>query len=124
MVEGKKRIKSFEDLVVWQEAHKLAVIIYEVTKNFPVDERFSLTSQYRRAAYSVSTNIAEGFGRRTNNDKLHFYTIAYGSTLEVKNFTLLSGSLGYMKDQKQIELVLAQIVSCRKLLNAFVKAHK
>ena len=88
MVDG--RIASFEQLTVWQESQALAVSVYKITKLFPKDEMFALTNQLRRAASSISANIAEGFGRETSKDKSHFYTIAYGSLLEVKNFIYLS----------------------------------
>lgn len=65
-------IESFENLRVWQESQNLAVEIYTVTKQFPKDELFAITSQLRRSASSISANIAEGFGRVSKNDKLHF----------------------------------------------------
>lgn len=111
-------IKSFESLTVWQEAQNLAVAVYKETKRFPKEELFGITSQLRRAASSVSANIAEGFGRSSKNDKLHFYTIAYGSLLETKNFLYLSAKLGYI-DESTLRTLIAQTTSCQKLLNAF-----
>jgi four helix bundle protein len=90
---GNIKIESFEQLNVWQKSQDLAVDIYKLTKDFPSDELFAITNQLRRAASSISANIAEGFGRQTNKDKLHFYVIAYGSLLEVKNFLYLSNKL-------------------------------
>ncbi|MBP7760859.1 four helix bundle protein [Candidatus Saccharibacteria bacterium] len=116
MANGK--IGSFEDLEVWQESQNLAVRIYKLTKSFPNDELFAMTSQLRRAAYSVSANIAEGFGRKTKSDKLHFYTMAYGSLLEVKNFLYLSHKLQYL-DDNSLSGVISHITSCQKLINAF-----
>lgn len=100
MVNGKKGslIKSFEDLEVWQDAQALAVSIYKMTKQFPDDEKFGITGQIKRSASSISANIAEGFGRKTNLDKAHFYHIAYGSLLETKNFVYLSHKLGYISE--------------------------
>lgn len=111
------KITTFESMVVWQEAQNLAVMVYEVTKVFPHDEIFGITSQIRRAATSVSANIAEGFGRSTLKDKLHFYTIAYGSLLETKNFLYLTQRLGYLSNV-QLDDMLTQVVSCQKLINA------
>ena len=88
------------------------------TKLFPKDEIFAIVSQLRRAVYSISANIAEGFGRSTSIDKYHFYTMAYGSLLEVKNFLYLSQKLGYISDETLNEL-LNQSVECQKLLNSF-----
>ena len=113
-----ENLKSFEQLTVWQESQNLAVQVYKVTKSFPREETFSLTDQLRRATSSISANIAEGFGRTSVNDKLHFYTMAYGSLLEVKNFIYLSQKLGYI-DEITLKNLLEQIVSCQKLLNAF-----
>jgi four helix bundle protein len=68
-----KKIISFTDLIVWQKAHQLVLDIYKITEKFPKKETYSLTDQMRRAAVSVSSNIAEGFGRYTYKDKIHFY---------------------------------------------------
>ena len=115
MVDGK--IQSFEDLTVWQESQNLAVIIYKVTTQYPTSEQFALTNQLRRAVASISANIAEGFGRETSKDKLHFYTMAYGSLLETKNFLYLSQKLGYIT-QDELSDILPQTISCQKLINA------
>ena len=110
-------ITAFEDLRVWQESQNLAVVIYAITKQFPKDEMFAITSQLRRAASYVSANIAEGFGRKTVNDKSHFYVMSYGSLLETKNFLYLANRLDYF-DNQVLENLIAQITSCQKLLNA------
>ncbi|HMM62442.1 MAG TPA: four helix bundle protein [Candidatus Saccharibacteria bacterium] len=111
-------IKSFEDLTVWQESQSFAVEVYKATKQFPKDEIFAMTSQLRRAVSSVSANIAEGFGRASVNDKLHFYTMAYGSLLEVKNFLYLAEKLDYI-DKSELDKLIIHSVSCQKLINAF-----
>jgi four helix bundle protein len=120
MVDGIK-IESFEQLTVWQESQNLAVSIYYVTRSFPKDELFAITNQLRRAASSISANIAEGFGRKTNKDKVHFYVMAYGSLLEVKNFLYLSNRLAYLAD-KDLDRILQQCTSCQKLINASKKS--
>lgn len=84
---------SFEDLDVWILASELAVDIYKTTENFPKSELFGLTSQLRRASISVSSNIAEGSGRSTQNDKAHFSVMAYGSLMEVQSQLLISEKL-------------------------------
>ncbi len=121
MVDG--RIHSFEELTVWQESQQLAVMIYEATRTFPKEELFGLTSQIRRAASSISANIAEGFGRNTKNDKLHFFAIAYGSLLETKNFLYRAQKLSYI-EQQQVDTLLTQSVSCQKLINASKRSLK
>lgn len=116
----KSKIIRFEDMAVWQESQKLAVIIYTLTKNFPTDEIYGLTSQIRRASSSVSANIAEGFGRGSNKDKAHFYHIALGSLLETKNFIYLSAKLDYV-GQNQTDSVITQIESIHKQITAILK---
>lgn len=113
-------IQSFEELRVWQEAQNLAVNVYRETKDFPKEEVFGITSQIRRAVSSISANIAEGFGRKTPKDKLHFYVIAYGSLLETKNFLHLSARLDYI-DEKKTKDLIEQCVVNQKLLNAFMR---
>ncbi|GAB5559495.1 MAG: four helix bundle protein [Synoicihabitans sp.] len=80
----------FQKLSVWQNARALSGEIYAVTKTFPRDEQFGLTSQLRRAAVSISTNIAEGSGRNSDPDFAHFLEIAYGSTMEVASLLFLA----------------------------------
>lgn len=115
------KIACFEDLVVWQESQELAVMVYKISKNFPKEEQFGITSQLRRAASSVSANIAEGFGRKSTKDKIHFLVIAYGSLLETKNFLYLAEKLKYITPE-QIKPLLLQCTSCQKLINAFKRS--
>ncbi len=111
------KIGSFEQLTVWQESQNLAVSVYSVTKNFPKEELFAITNQLRRASSSISANIAEGFGRQTSKDKIHFYVMAYGSLLEAKNFLYLSNKLSYLAN-KDLDNLLQQCTVCQKLINA------
>lgn len=120
---GMDKVQSFEQLLVWQESQNLAVAVYSAVRNFPEEEKFGITSQLKRASSSVSANIAEGFGRKSTNDKLHFYAIAYGSLLETKNFIYLAKRLKYLLDDQEAPLI-NQVISCQKLLNAYTKAHK
>jgi four helix bundle protein len=89
-------IKEFYDLDAWKKAHKLVVDIYSVTKEFPASEIYGITSQIRRAAASVTANIAEGFSRYHYNDKINFYYHARGSISEVQNFLLIARDLKYL----------------------------
>lgn len=79
------KIKSFTDLQAWKEGHKLVLLIYEMTDDFPKKEVYALASQMQRAAVSFTSNIAEGFSRQTDKDKSHFYIMALGSTTELQN---------------------------------------
>jgi four helix bundle protein len=91
-----EKLTSFRQLKAWQEAHKLVLMVYQVTKGFPADERFGPVVQMRRAVVSVPANIAEGFKRRGIQDKVRFYNIAEGSLEEVKYFSVLSEDLEYI----------------------------
>ncbi len=86
-------------LIVWQKAHELVLHIYRITKHFPTDEQFGLTSQIRRAAVSVPSNIVEGKARGSNKDYCRFLLMARGSLEEVKYQTLLARDLEYIKDE-------------------------
>lgn len=110
--------QSFEDLLVWQKAHHYVVEIYRVTKTFPKEEMFGIVNQMRRASASITANIAEGFVRIGQKDKLHFYNISQGSLEETRNFLILSKDLGYItEDEKTTFLQSAAEVS--RLLNAY-----
>lgn len=98
------KIRNFTDLVVWQEGHRLALLIYRRTKKFPKVEQFGLVSQMQRAAVSVTSNVAEGFGRRSAKEKRQFYYIASGSLTELQNQVLLSRDLGYINIQEYHEI--------------------
>lgn len=90
------RERPYEKLIAWQEAFKLCVWIYEITKAFPPEEKFSLTSQMRRAAYSVPMNIAEGNARRSKKDQAHFLETAIASLEELHCQCLLAEALHYV----------------------------
>jgi four helix bundle protein len=105
MSEFKTYKDGFRKLIVWQEAHTLALMIYKETLKFPDHEKFGITSQLRRAASSVSANIAEGSGRSSAKDKIHFYIIARGSLVETDNFLELAHDLGYIKDEAYADLL-------------------
>ena len=91
--------KSFEEMPVWQKAHKLAVEIFHVSEHFPRKEDYGLTSQLRRAALSISANIAEAFGRFHYRDKLNFYYNSRGSAHETKSHLLYARDVDYIEDQ-------------------------
>ena len=96
--------QSFEHLQVWQKAHQYVLGIYRLTKQYPKEEVFALVNQMRRAAASITANIAEGFIRVSKKDKLHFYNIAQGSLEETRNFLLLSKDLGYIAESDYSDL--------------------
>jgi len=114
-------IRSFTDLDAWKEARILTIAIYRATKTFPADEKFALTNQIRRAAISVISNIAEGFGRNTAKDKSHFYALAKGSLLELQSQIIISNDLSYLDEKTQSELE-NQIVRVAKLLGGLIRS--
>lgn len=119
-METKKKIKSFTDLHTWQEAHKLVLMIYEITKHFPREELFALTNQMRRAVVSITSNIAEGFSRQTIKDKYQFYIIAQGSLTELQNQLLVAKDIGYL-DKEKFDRVANQTIIVHKLINGLKK---
>lgn len=116
-----KAIKNFTDLKSWQEAHKLVISIYKLTKSFPEDEKFGLTSQMRRASVSITSNIAEGFGRRNPGEKIQFYSMSQASASEVQNQLLLARDLGY-SDKPTIDDINGQLVVAHKLLTGLIRS--
>ncbi|TAL48824.1 four helix bundle protein [Patescibacteria group bacterium] len=92
------KIQSFRDLDVWKESHGLVILIYRSTKKFPKEEQFGLANQMRRAVVSITSNIAEGFGRSSYKDKNHFYQIAPGSIIEIQNQLIIAKDIGYISE--------------------------
>ena len=95
---------AFEKLQVWQEARSLLVKIYQATNSYPRSEVYGIISQMRRAALSISSNLAEGSGRTSKKDQAHFYQISYSSALELLNQLILSLDLEYIKEQQYNEV--------------------
>jgi four helix bundle protein len=92
-------MRPYEKLIAWQEAYALCLMIYRITKTFPADERFGLTSQIRRAASSVPINIAEGNVKRSSKEKIQFFRIAQGSLEETHCESRLAKDVGYLKEE-------------------------
>lgn len=91
---------GFEKLEVWQDARKLTVLIYELTEKFPEKEKFGLTNQKRRSSVSVGANIAEGSSRFSAKEQAHFYTISYGSLMELMSHTFTAFDLKYINTEE------------------------
>ena len=114
-------IKLFTDLIAWQKSHRLVLVVYKLTKSFPKEELFCLTSQLRRCVISISSNIAEGFSRRTHNDKTHFNTMALGSVTELQNQLIIASDLGYIQ-KESFQMVFELTVEVHKLINSLIKS--
>jgi four helix bundle protein len=108
---------------VWKEGHQLVIEIYRCTKNFPKDEQFGLISQMRRAAVSVTSNIAEGYGRKGKAEKIQFYYIARGSLTELENQLMIARDVGYIESEKFLPLA-RQTNTVAGLLNSFIENAK
>jgi four helix bundle protein len=97
------KTQSFKDLIVWQKAYKLVLLIYEATRDFPRTEIYGLSQQMRRAAVSIPSNIAEGYGRRNKAEYRQFLSIAYGSLLELQTQCLLAVDLTFMSKSEKVD---------------------
>ena len=114
-------IKTFTDLSTWQEGHKLVIAIYKTTNDFPAEEKFGLTNQLRRAIVSVTSNIAEGFSRNTDKEKVQFYRMALGSLMEVKNQIIIARDLLYISNSR-FSSIESQILLVERLINGLIKS--
>lgn len=118
-----KKIKTFTDLNTWKEGHKLVLMIYKMTRAFPREERYSLVNQMRRAAISITSNIAEGFSRQSYSEKVQFYSMAQGSLTELQNQLLVARDVGYL-GEKDFKNLVRVAVDVHKLLNGLIKKSK
>ncbi len=110
--------KAFTDLIVWQKAHAFTLGIYRLTNTFPRHEMFGLTSQMRRAAVSVPANIAEGFKKKGEMDKVRFLNIAHGSLEECRYYLILAADLGY----SDTSVLMGEIEEISRLLGGYSSA--
>ena len=116
-------MKSFENLDVWEAAHKLVLEIYKITKKFPEEERFRLIDQLCRSAASVPANIAEGTGRNTLNEYIQYLYNARGSFEETRYHLILARDLNYI-DKVEFSALKKQYDSIGKMLNGLIKSLK
>lgn len=114
---------GFEKLEIWQIAVKLSVVVYEITKKYPSEERFGITNQLRRASTSISANIAEGHSRISSKEKARFLEISYGSLMEVLNFLILSKELRYI-NENELLMLRKTVEELSNKINAYHKKLK
>ena len=112
---------SFENIIAWQKAHAFVLFVYRVTRHFPKDEIFGLTSQFRRAAVSIEANIAEGYKKLSKADKLRFFNISQGSLEECRDYIILSRDLDYIS-QIEFEELHTGLETTSKFLNSYCEA--
>ena len=113
------KLKNYQDLIAWQKSMDLVEDVYRCSKDFPREEIYALTSQIRRAAVSIPSNIAEGQGRRTTADFLRHLSIAYGSLCEVETQILIARRLKYIA-QARLEEVMSRAGEVGRLLNGLM----
>lgn len=116
-----KKIVDFYQLDAWKENHNSVLIVYKITKKFPREEKYGLTSQIRRAVASITANIAEGFSRYHYADKIRFYLQARGSIKEVQNFIYLAKDLNYLTEKEARE-IWKQLKQGEQLINGLIKS--
>ena len=115
-------VYSFENLKVWQEAKKLVVDVYHLLDNFPRFEKYALCDQIRRAIVSVPSNIAEGSGRRSLKEQIHFLEISYGSLMETYNQLLIAIELTYITEES-VEAIKPSIDAVAKMINGLSNSY-
>ncbi len=114
-------LKNYRDLKVWQKSYRLCLEFYRITKKFPKEERYGLTSQIRRSAVSIPSNIAEGYGRKTTADYLRSLYIADGSVCELETQVLLSGDLNYI-NKENLKALKDDTAEIERMLIALIKS--
>jgi four helix bundle protein len=123
MESAKNTIRSFKDLIVWQRSMDLAVSIYRTTQKLPASEQFGLTSQLRRAAVSIPSNIAEGYGRQSTGNYRQFLSISRGSLMELETQIDICERLKYLA-QSDTENIFKEITEITKMLTSLISKIK
>ena len=116
-------MKSYRELDVWKEARKLVSLVYLTTRQFPKEEVYGIVNQMRKCAISIPSNIAEGCGRKTSKETIHFLYISRGSLYELETQSFLSKDLKFISEE-ELDKLLIQINACMKLLNGFINYYK
>lgn len=122
-MENGGKLKTFKDLKAWQEGHSLVLSIYEVSKTFPRTEDYALTVQMRRAAVSITSNLAEGFSRDSYADKTHFYVMAHSSLTELENHLVVAKDIGYI-NSGVFETLSLQAALVYRIISGLIRATK
>lgn len=117
-------VKSYKQLLIWQKGIKIVVMVYKLTKNFPKEEIYALTSQLKRASISIPSNIAEGFGRQSDKSFNHFLNIARGSLNEIETQLIIAKELEFVFDEVLFNEIMFLIEEESKMINAFSKNLK
>lgn len=117
------KIESFTDLVAWKTAHVLVLSVYKITSTFPKTEAYVLVDQMRRCVVSITSNIAEGFPRRTKKEKMQFFYMALGSTTELQNQLLIARDLDYIP-KEDFDRLAQQTITVHKLIIGLIRSSR
>jgi len=117
-------INSYKDLLIWKKSIVIVVKVYQLTKAFPSEELYALTSQIKRASVSIPSNIAEGYGRNTDKSFSHFIDISRGSLCELETQLIIAKELGFIVNYELYNEILELIIEESKMINAFSKSLK
>ncbi len=118
-----KKIYKFTDLAVWQEGHKLVLMIYSLIKQFSIDERFGLADQLKRAAVSVTSNVAEGFTKKSAKEKNQYYSRSVGSLTEIQNQLIIGKDIDVISKENYLKITEQSLI-VHKLLNGLIKSTR
>ena len=114
-------ISSYRELLIWQKGMDITEKVYQLTKSFPMEEQYGLTSQIKRSSISIPSNIAEGFGRNSTKSYLHFTKIARGSLFELETQLLLANKLNFIKNEEDYTTIMYLITEESKMISSFIK---
>ena len=117
------KLLTFTDLEAWKQGHGLALLVYKLTGTFPREEIFTLVSQMRRSAVSVTSNLAEGFNRESAKEKRHFYSFARGSVSELQSQLYIAKDVGYCPESDFIA-AFDLSVAVHKMINGLIRASR
>ena len=113
-------INSYKDLLIWQKGIDIAINLYELVEDFPKEEIYALKSQLKRASISISSNIAEGYGRNSTKSYIHFLCISRGSLLELETQLIIANRLKFIKNETLFSELMNQITEESKMINSFI----
>lgn len=119
----KIKIKVFTDLITWQKAHQLVLTVYKTTSSFPKSETYALTDQMRRCVISITSNIAEGFSRKSKKEKMQFYYMSLGSTTELQSQLIIAKDLKYILID-DYNRIIDQVLEVHRLINSLIKSSQ
>jgi four helix bundle protein len=113
-------INSYKDLLIWQKGIDIAINLYELVEDFPKEEIYAFTSQLKRASISISSNIAEGYGRNSTQSYIHFLCISRGSLFELETQLIIANRLKFIKNETLFSELMNQITEESKMINSFI----